>query len=630
MTSLLHHLTGHDHARQRYCEALTLYSSIPDVLGQANCLLGLGQLALGRRYYTDAREHFLRSAELYKRLGSPKEARCLQSLAGLAASRGDYGAATSAARQSLSVVENVRGSLRSAFSRMEHHERWQIVYTTGIRVFLDAGNIEEAVTTLGALQGRLFFEEANHSAHRTDPWDSLPAHLLTPELAPDQLAAVSAAGRGRRLLRRVGRQLRLHETEVARAEAHRYRQAEFVASMARGASPAAPTYDALQAEVDARRNTTVVAFAWTDEIHAIFLLRPFERPLVLDFDREQTETVAQVAQALEHLTGLISNLTATTQQTRRTATDWDTTFKQLRQHLWDPVRRLVQTPEVRVVSCGKLGYVPFARIEPSAPDALIVSMVPSLGLLISTPVAAPATESKEVFAVGVDAIKALPGVELSLDLVESSIPPDLRTVLRIADDPKATMLGLTGSYRVALLFAHMQSTQPNIPAAIQLAAINASGEVTSTRLSLFEILNLQMRADLVVLCGCWSAAHSDSWELQSLAAAAMVGLKAETVIAAHYPVTHVGALTVWAEVLASLLDDKRVDAALLRRILDASALLQPRDVPEYVRSLATRFRLPVSLAQELERVVRSTARPESAAEPLLLPSDVAAWATFAR
>ena len=63
--------SDHDDARQRYEEALPLYQRIGDVLSEANCIQSLGDIALGQPDTETAGARFREALRLYERIPEP-------------------------------------------------------------------------------------------------------------------------------------------------------------------------------------------------------------------------------------------------------------------------------------------------------------------------------------------------------------------------------------------------------------------------------------------------------------------------------------------------------------------------------------------------------------------------------
>ena len=62
--------SDHDQARDRYEDALPLFRRVGSVLGEANCIQSLGDIALRRSDHDQARERYEDALPLYRRVGS--------------------------------------------------------------------------------------------------------------------------------------------------------------------------------------------------------------------------------------------------------------------------------------------------------------------------------------------------------------------------------------------------------------------------------------------------------------------------------------------------------------------------------------------------------------------------------
>ncbi|HSP81832.1 MAG TPA: tetratricopeptide repeat protein, partial [Myxococcaceae bacterium] len=75
----------YEEARRRYEEALPLYERFGDLLGKANCIIRLGDIALARSEHEQTRTHYLQALSLYESISEPYSIghahRCLARLA---------------------------------------------------------------------------------------------------------------------------------------------------------------------------------------------------------------------------------------------------------------------------------------------------------------------------------------------------------------------------------------------------------------------------------------------------------------------------------------------------------------------------------------------------------------------
>ena len=64
-------LSEHGEARARYEEARPMYRQVGDVLGEANCIQGLGDIAKALREPDEARADYVAALELYAKIPEP-------------------------------------------------------------------------------------------------------------------------------------------------------------------------------------------------------------------------------------------------------------------------------------------------------------------------------------------------------------------------------------------------------------------------------------------------------------------------------------------------------------------------------------------------------------------------------
>jgi tetratricopeptide (TPR) repeat protein len=82
--------SDHEGARELYEQALPLYRRVGDVLGEANCIDRLGDIALAHSDHEGAGALYEQALPLFRRVGSVQgEANCIQSLGDIALARSD-------------------------------------------------------------------------------------------------------------------------------------------------------------------------------------------------------------------------------------------------------------------------------------------------------------------------------------------------------------------------------------------------------------------------------------------------------------------------------------------------------------------------------------------------------------
>jgi tetratricopeptide (TPR) repeat protein len=90
---------------ERACKAT---KARDDVLGEANCIKSLGDIALARSDHDGARKRFEEALPLYRRIGSVRgEANCIQSLGDIALKRSDHDEARNRFEKALHLYERI-------------------------------------------------------------------------------------------------------------------------------------------------------------------------------------------------------------------------------------------------------------------------------------------------------------------------------------------------------------------------------------------------------------------------------------------------------------------------------------------------------------------------------------------
>jgi tetratricopeptide (TPR) repeat protein len=104
--------SDHALAAERYEQALSLYREVGDLQGEANCVDSLGDIALRRSDHALAAERYEQALSLYREVGDLQgEANCVDSLGDIALRRSDHALAAERYEQALSLYREV-GSLQ--------------------------------------------------------------------------------------------------------------------------------------------------------------------------------------------------------------------------------------------------------------------------------------------------------------------------------------------------------------------------------------------------------------------------------------------------------------------------------------------------------------------------------------
>ena len=111
--------SDHAAARAAYEQALLLYRQVGAVLGEANCIESLGDIALRRSDHAAARAAYEQALPLYRQVGDVLgEANCIQSLGDIAQATGDAAAAQQRWRTALALYERITEPYSIGFT---HH-----------------------------------------------------------------------------------------------------------------------------------------------------------------------------------------------------------------------------------------------------------------------------------------------------------------------------------------------------------------------------------------------------------------------------------------------------------------------------------------------------------------------------
>jgi tetratricopeptide (TPR) repeat protein len=98
----------YEEARARFEAALPLYRLAGSVLGEANCVMSLGEIALARAEHEEARARYEAALPLYRRVGAVMgEANCFQGLGDIALARSQHEQAGQQFMTALNLYERI-------------------------------------------------------------------------------------------------------------------------------------------------------------------------------------------------------------------------------------------------------------------------------------------------------------------------------------------------------------------------------------------------------------------------------------------------------------------------------------------------------------------------------------------
>jgi tetratricopeptide (TPR) repeat protein len=143
--------SDHDTARNAYAQALPLYRQVGDIFGEANCVRSLGDIALARSDHDAARDAYEQALPLCRQIGDiGGEANCIRSLGEISFTRSDHDAARNAYEQALPLCREVgdivgeanciKGLGNIALARSDH-DAARNVYAQVLPLYRQVGDI---------------------------------------------------------------------------------------------------------------------------------------------------------------------------------------------------------------------------------------------------------------------------------------------------------------------------------------------------------------------------------------------------------------------------------------------------------------------------------------------------------
>jgi tetratricopeptide (TPR) repeat protein len=656
---------------------------VPQVTGRARFLLAVKELVAGED--AAAARHGADAARLLRRCGSPIEGWALIVWA-MALRDSKPARALTIARRAVAVAERVRGSLSAMSALLGHSQRWNTVYEVAVSLALGLGRPVVGLEILALYQGRLLHEE------RVTRGESLAdVSMYLPQEKASRLRTLRLEVARRQRERDEIEAARLHEylvtlslpNEVAMRAAlidavnspagaaamtveEEYQ--DLVREALLFAAPYVPpmvpdiTFMRLSAAVQASRRT-LVSYAWTDDLHVAFVLKPGEAEAhleVIDFERWSFGK-RDLVEVADEVLARLADLNATRSTEQRGASEavdkssqarelpmareaqWTETLTLLNKLLWVPLARSLGAEPIDLVPAPALGAVPFRWIAGQSGHAL--QLVPGPAWLLDGEQECEAGQdgggtqdtavaTRFMFAVGGSPAEELAGVDHSLDLIEALVPAERRRVVRLPADPYFGLVSDRGHYELLFIGSHMRSDERPERAAVRLVGPDPeqAGELVTYDLSSYELRYLSCRVSrAVILAGCTSIAPSGGVDLLSLSSVIMAATGADAVLATHFSVDDLWATLLWVELLPGLQSGQPIEVAL-DAALDRIGSITAGSCGGYLDELRARLPGPgleslhIWLAGRLPRVAAGFVGDI----PVMPLADRAAWTILGR
>ncbi|MCX7023616.1 MAG: CHAT domain-containing protein [Spirochaetes bacterium] len=172
---LFYNRSDNDRAAIAFSDALAIYRSIKNVLGEANCIMGLGDIALARSDHDGARARFEEAMTLYRKVGSVQgEANCTKSLGDIALARSDHDGARARFEEALALYRKVGAVLGEAnciFSlgnialERSDHDGARARFEEALQLFRNMGDLQGEASCIFYL-GYIAFARSDHDGAR--------------------------------------------------------------------------------------------------------------------------------------------------------------------------------------------------------------------------------------------------------------------------------------------------------------------------------------------------------------------------------------------------------------------------------------------------------------------------------
>jgi CHAT domain-containing protein/Tfp pilus assembly protein PilF len=462
----------------------------------AEAFFALGDIELRRDKAVPALEHFRAGERQIVGFGEPEIAWRLAHGRGRALEAlGRDAEAVEAYSRAVELIETVRGRLREERFRAGYIEDKTEAYIDLSRVLIRLGRQEQALSCAERLRARTYL-------------DMLSEHQKPSLTVEQRRREAELRQRVRRLQKSIEEELdpsyeprrqAMEYLTVELSEAEREYE-EFLSDLmkvdpglARNWTLAVPSAAAIQQALTSE--SALLEFMVGSEEVLVFLLRPGSL---------RTKSVQVARRDLRAKVELTRELIR-----RRNGSDWSHPARSLSSLLIGPVEDAGWLDEVRhlyVVPHDVLHYLPFAALPRGDPGRCLVqdydlTYLPAAGNLVYSIDTPPAREG--ILAIAPQNRRLRFTIAEARSVAEAF--PDSNHVLTGAHATEHSFKQLAGRYRVLHLATHSYWNRLNpLLSGLELEA--GSGE--DGRLEVHEILDLQLRADLVTLSGCETALGS--------------------------------------------------------------------------------------------------------------------------
>jgi tetratricopeptide (TPR) repeat protein len=184
-------LSEYGSAVARLEEGLSLYRAVGNMLGEANCIQSLGEIALRRSDHAEARRRYEQALPLYQQVGDLQgEANCIRSLGDIAHRRSDHAEARRRYEQALPLYQQVGDLLGEAncilrlgdiaLERSDH--AWaRRRYEQALPLFQQVGDLLGEANCILRL-GEIALRRSDHAEARRRYEQALPLHQQVGDL----------------------------------------------------------------------------------------------------------------------------------------------------------------------------------------------------------------------------------------------------------------------------------------------------------------------------------------------------------------------------------------------------------------------------------------------------------------